>query len=62
MLQGGGKHAKLWMGIKAAIAMQLSADWGMIQKDPELKQVAIKSFTCMTSVTQQVVVYDVLGC
>ena len=61
MFQGGSKHAKLWMGIKAAIAMQLSADWGMIQKEPDLKQVAIKTYICMTSVTQQVVVCSVAG-
>ena len=34
-----GKHAKLWMGIKVATAMQLSTDWGVIQKQPDLKQV-----------------------
>lgn len=52
----GSKHARLWMGIKAAIAMQLSADWGMIQKESELKQVAIYRYTCMISLAQELMI------
>ena len=50
------------MGIKAAIAMQLSADWGMIQKEPELKQVATSTYTCMISLIQELMCKVVKTC